>query len=111
MESGENYWFSPIASLNQEAGDRAKSLSAAEVDAEIATLIRAEERYKGMGFLRVHGAPDDPLRIEDAYEAVSYFLVINAECGEIFRDVADVVRSQHRMSAFQGAFFSCVRQR
>jgi predicted AAA+ superfamily ATPase len=67
--AGENYWFSPIASLNQEAEDRAKALSAAEVEAEIITLIRAEERHKGIGFLRVHGAPDDALGIEDAYEA------------------------------------------
>jgi predicted AAA+ superfamily ATPase len=67
--SGENYWFSPIASLNQEAEDRARSLSAAEVNAEIVALIRGEERHKGTGFLRVHGAPDEPLNIEDAYEA------------------------------------------
>lgn len=66
--AGENYWFSPIASLNQEAEDRAKALSGAEVEAEIVTLVRAEERHRGTGFLRVHGAPDDPLGIEDAYE-------------------------------------------
>jgi hypothetical protein len=59
--AGENYWFSPIASLNQEAEDRAKALSGAEVEAEIVKLIRAEEKHKGTGFLRVHGAPDDPL--------------------------------------------------
>jgi hypothetical protein len=63
--AGENYWFSPIASLNQEVEDRAKALSASEVDAEIVTLIRGEEKQKGTGFLRVHGAPDDPLGIED----------------------------------------------
>jgi predicted AAA+ superfamily ATPase len=72
--AGENYWFSPIASLNQEADDRAKALSAAEVEAEIVTLIQAEERHKGTGFLRVHGAPDDPLGIEDAYEAALVLL-------------------------------------
>jgi hypothetical protein len=72
--TGENYWFSPIASLNQEAEDRAKALSASEVEAEIITLIRAEERHKGTGFLRVHGAPDDPLGIEDAYEAALVLL-------------------------------------
>ena len=60
--------------LNQEADDRAKSLPAAEVDAEIVTIIRAEERHKGAGFLRVHGAPDDPLGIEDAYEAALVLL-------------------------------------
>jgi hypothetical protein len=43
--AGENYWFSPIASLNQEAEDRAKALSAAEVETDIITLIRAEERH------------------------------------------------------------------
>jgi hypothetical protein len=72
--AGENYWFSPIASLNQEADDRAKALSAAEVDAEIVTLVRGEERHRGTGFLRVHGAPDDPLGIEDAYEAALVLL-------------------------------------
>jgi hypothetical protein len=72
--AGENYWFSPIASLNQEAEDRAKALSAGEVEAEIVTLIRAEERHRGTGFLRVHGAADDPLGIEDAYEAALVLL-------------------------------------
>ena len=72
--AGENYWFSPIASLNQEAEERAKGLSGTEVEAEIVTLVRAEERHKGTGFLRVHGAPDDPLGIEDAYEAALVFL-------------------------------------
>src|ERR1700730_8432674 len=67
--AGENYWFSPIASLNQEAEDRAKGLPGTQVEAEIVTLIRAEERHKGTGFLRVHGAPDEPLGIDDAYEA------------------------------------------
>jgi hypothetical protein len=72
--AGENYWFSPIASLNQEAEDRAKALSTTEVEAEIITLIRGEEKHRGMGFLRVHGAPDDPLGIEDAYEAALVLL-------------------------------------
>ena len=72
--AGENYWFSPIASLNQEAEDRAKGLSGPEVEAEIVTLIRGEERHKGTGFLRVHGAPDDPLGIDDAYEAALVLL-------------------------------------
>jgi hypothetical protein len=72
--AGENYWFSPIASLNQEADDRAKAFTATEVEAEIIALIRAEERHKGTGFVRVHGAPDDPLGIEDAYEAALVLL-------------------------------------
>ena len=72
--AGENYWFSPIASLNQEADDRAKGIASTEVEAEIVTLIRAEERYKGTGFLRVHGAPDDTLGIDDAYEAALVLL-------------------------------------
>jgi len=72
--AGENYWFSPIASLNQEADDRAKGFSAADVEAEIVSLIRAEEKHKGTGFLRLHGAPDDPLNIEDAYEAALVLL-------------------------------------
>ena len=37
-------------------------------------MIRAEERHKGSGFLRVHGAPDDPLGIDDAYEAALVLL-------------------------------------
>jgi predicted AAA+ superfamily ATPase len=72
--AGENYWFSPIASLNQEADDRAKALSSSEVEAEIIELIRAEERHKGAGFLRVHGASDDPLGIDDAFEAALVLL-------------------------------------
>ena len=72
--AGENYWFSPIASLNQEAEDRAKGLSGTEVEAEMVSLVRGEERYRGTGFLRVHGAPDDPLGIEDAYEAALVLL-------------------------------------
>jgi hypothetical protein len=71
---GENYWFSPIPSLNQEAEERARNLSASEVDADIIALIRAEEKHKGTGFLRVHGAPDDPLGVEDAYEAALIIL-------------------------------------
>ncbi|WP_407194615.1 DUF499 domain-containing protein [Bradyrhizobium sp. STM 3566] len=72
--AGENYWFSPIASLNQEAEDRAKGLAGPDVETEIVALIRAEERYKGTGFLRVHGAPDDPLGIDDAYETALVLL-------------------------------------
>lgn len=72
--AGENYWFSPIASLNQEADERAKALAASEVDAEIAAIVQAEERYRGAGFLRVHAAPDDPLGIDDAYEAALVIL-------------------------------------
>jgi predicted AAA+ superfamily ATPase len=72
---GDTYWFSPIPSLNQEAEDRAKALSTNEVDAEIVTLIRAEERFKGAsGFHRVHAAPDDPLGIDDALEAALVIL-------------------------------------
>jgi hypothetical protein len=72
--SGENYWFSPIASLNQEAEDRAKGFSASDVDTEIVALLRSEEKLKGSGFLRVHAAPDDPLGIEDVHEAALVIL-------------------------------------
>lgn len=72
--SGENYWFSPIASLNQEAEDRAKGLSPNDVEADIIAMIRSEEKLRGTGFLRVHGAPDDPLGIDDAYEAALVIL-------------------------------------
>jgi hypothetical protein len=72
---GESYWFSPIASLNEEAEQRAKGLvGSPKVEAEINDLLRAEERLKGAGFLRVHGAPDDPLGIDDAYEAALVIL-------------------------------------
>ncbi|HZZ61310.1 MAG TPA: hypothetical protein VFE63_09070 [Roseiarcus sp.] len=37
---------------------------------EIITLLRGEEKQKGVGgFLRVHAAPDEPLAIDDAYKA------------------------------------------
>ncbi len=74
--AGENYWFSPIASLNQEAEDRAKALSGTEIEAEIIALVRLEERHKGTGFLSLHGAPDDPLGIDDAYEAALVLLPV-----------------------------------
>jgi hypothetical protein len=70
----ENCRFSPIASLNQEAEDRAKALSDSEVDNDIVALVRADEKHKGMGFLRVHGAPDDPLGVEDAHKAALVLL-------------------------------------
>ena len=38
------------------------------------SVIRAEEKHKGTGFLRVHGAPEDPLGIDDAYEAALVLL-------------------------------------
>ncbi len=67
--------FRPSPSLNQEAEDRAKALSTNEVDAEIVTLVRAEERFKATGgFHRVHAAPDDPLGIDDALEAALVIL-------------------------------------
>jgi hypothetical protein len=44
------------------------------VEADIIDLIRAEERHKGTGFLRVHGAPDEPLTIDDAYETALVIL-------------------------------------
>jgi hypothetical protein len=83
--AGENYWFSPIASLNQEAEDRARAQSAGDVEAEIIALIRAEERHKGTGFLRVHGAPDDPLGVDDAYEAA--LLLLSPTAWQRGRDV------------------------
>lgn len=72
--AGDNYWFSPIASLNQEAEDRAKALAVAVVDEDVVALLRREEKHRGTGFLRVHGAPDDPLSIDDAYEAALVIL-------------------------------------
>jgi predicted AAA+ superfamily ATPase len=70
----ESYWFSPIASLNQEAEERAKGFPPSRVEEEILALVRAEERLKGAGFLRVHAAPDDPLGIDDAHEAALVIL-------------------------------------
>jgi uncharacterized protein len=100
--SGENYWFSPIASLNQEAEDRAKSLPPADVEAEVVALLRGEEKQKGTGgFLRVHAAPDEPLAIDDAYEAalvkITLTLDIDAEApGGFPEDVESVVRDNAR---------------
>ena len=71
----QNYWFSPIASLNQEAEDRARALPASDVEGDIVIQLRAMERQKGgNGFLRIHAAPDDPLGIDDAYEAALVIL-------------------------------------
>jgi hypothetical protein len=39
--------------LNQEAEDRAKALHGTEVEDDIVTLIRGEDKHKGAGFLRV----------------------------------------------------------
>jgi hypothetical protein len=73
---GDRYWFSTEPTLNQLAEERAAAWPAPEVEAEITALLRAEEgkAQRGSGFLRVHGAPDDLLGIEDAYEAALVIL-------------------------------------
>lgn len=78
-DEGDRYWFSTQPTLNQVAEDRAKSLSDYEIESEILGLLRAEERNKGHGgFHRIHAAPDDPLAIEDTYEAALVILPADA---------------------------------
>jgi hypothetical protein len=72
-----NICFPKSATTNQALAvflTYARSHVAQWHEAEIVTLIRAEERHRGSGFLRVHGAPDDPLGIDDAYEAALVLL-------------------------------------
>jgi hypothetical protein len=62
---GDRYWFSTQPTLNRIADERAKDVSADDADAEITAILRKEQGSRG-GFHRVHGAPDNPLDVEDA---------------------------------------------
>jgi hypothetical protein len=62
---GDRYWFSTQPTLNRIADERATDLTDDDADAEIAPILRKEQGSRG-GFHRVHGAPDNPLDVEDA---------------------------------------------
>ena len=61
---GDSYWFSPQATLNKLAADRARDVSDEYADQRIVELLRDEQRGRA-GFPRVHAAPDNPTDIED----------------------------------------------
>ena len=61
---GDSYWFSPQATLNKLAADRARDVSDEYADRRIVELLRDEQRGRA-GFPRVHAAPDNPTDIED----------------------------------------------
>ena len=61
---GDRYWFSPQATLNKLAADRARDLTDEYADRRIVELLREEQRSRA-GFPRVHAAPDNPTDIED----------------------------------------------
>jgi len=62
---GDRYWFSTQPTLNRIADERAKDVSTDDADAELTTILRKDQASRG-GFHRVHGAPDNPLDVEDA---------------------------------------------
>jgi hypothetical protein len=62
---GDRYWFSTQPTLNRIADERAKDVSTDDADAEITAILRKDQASRG-GFHRVHGAPDNPLDVEDA---------------------------------------------
>jgi Protein of unknown function (DUF499)/Swt1-like HEPN len=61
---GDRYWFSTQPTLNRIADERAKDVTSDDADAEIIAILRKEQASRG-GFHRVHGAPDNPLDVED----------------------------------------------
>ena len=61
---GDSYWFSPQATLNKLAADRAGDVTDEYADRRIVDLLRDEQRGRA-GFPRVHAAPDNPTDIED----------------------------------------------
>ena len=61
---GDSYWFSPQATLNKLAADRARDVTDEYADRRIVELLREEQRGRA-GFPRVHAAPDNPTDIED----------------------------------------------
>lgn len=64
-EDAGRYWFSTQPTLNRLADERARALPPHEVDAEIVRILGGEGAQRG-GFARVHIAPDDASRIEEA---------------------------------------------
>ena len=61
---GDSYWFSPRATLNKLAADRARDVTNEQADQRILAFLREEQRHRA-GFPRVHAAPDNPTDIED----------------------------------------------
>ncbi|MCZ0935996.1 MAG: DUF499 domain-containing protein [Gemmatimonadetes bacterium] len=61
---GNSYWFSPKATLNKIAADRARDVSDGAADRRITQILREEQRSRA-GFSRVHAAPDNLTDIED----------------------------------------------
>jgi hypothetical protein len=62
---GDRYWFSTQPTLNRIADERAKDVSDDDADAEIIAILRKDQAHKG-SFHRVHGAPDNPIDVEDS---------------------------------------------
>src|SRR5215471_10267891 len=63
----DRYWFSTQPTLNRIADERAKDVSTDDADAEITAILRKDQGSRG-GLHRVHGAPDNPLDVEDALD-------------------------------------------
>ena len=61
---GDSYWYSPQATLNKLAADRARDVTEEAADRRIVELLREDQRTRA-GFPRVHAAPDNPTDIED----------------------------------------------
>ena len=70
---GDRYWFSPRATLNKLAADRARDVSAESADRRIVELLREEARDRG-GFHRAHAAPDRLTDIGDERDAALVIL-------------------------------------
>ena len=70
---GDRYWFSPRATLNKLAADRARDVSADSADRRIVELLREETRDRG-GFHRAHAAPDQLADIGDERDAALVIL-------------------------------------
>lgn len=63
-EETGRYWFATQETLSRRAEDRATSYSDHEVDEAIVAEIRKDAAQRGH-FARVHGAPDDPVEVDD----------------------------------------------
>ena len=61
---GDSYWYSPQATLNKLAADRARDVSEEAADRRIVEILREDQRIRA-GFPRVHAAPDNPTDIDD----------------------------------------------
>ncbi|MDE0176181.1 MAG: DUF499 domain-containing protein [Defluviicoccus sp.] len=61
---GDSYWYSPRATLNKLAADRARDVNNEYADRRIVEILREDQRSRA-GFPRVHAAPDNPTDIDD----------------------------------------------